>query len=98
MLFVFHALDKPDHLHLRRAHTDEHVAYVKGASSVTLVLAGPFIGADGESVIGSLIVVDAADADTARAFFENDPYNKAGLFEATRITAWRKTIGWNDPD
>lgn len=98
MLYVFHAVDKPDHRDVRRAASDEHVAYLKAAASVMLVLAGPLLDSDNETVIGSLIVVDAIDASTVRDFFANDPYSKAGLFATASVTAWRKTVGWNEPD
>jgi uncharacterized protein YciI len=97
MLYVFHAVDKPDHRHVRRAATDDHVAYLKGATSVELLLAGPLLDTDEETVIGSLIVVDAPDAATVEDFVANDPYSKAGLFATTRIMAFRKTVGWNEP-
>ena len=42
---------------------------------------------------GSMIVLDVADLAAARAWAENDPYNKAGLFADVRIQEWKKVIG-----
>ncbi len=45
MLFIIHALDKPDHLELRKTNQPAHVEYVK-SGNVKLVLAGPIFAAD----------------------------------------------------
>ena len=34
-----------------------------------------------------------ADLAAARAWAEDDPYNKAGLFSDVRIQEWKKVIG-----
>jgi uncharacterized protein YciI len=95
MLFVLHALDKPDHGHVRKANMAAHVAYLR-ASSVGVVLAGPLLGADGGAV-GSMLILEAEDQDKIGQFTEQDPYTKAGLFRDVQIHAYRKTFGWNQP-
>ncbi len=95
MLFIIHALDKPDHLEHRKANQPAHVEYVK-SRDVKLVLAGPIFAADGETMKGSLLIIDAPDMEAAEAFAADDPYNKAGLFERVDVNAWRKTVGWVD--
>jgi uncharacterized protein YciI len=42
---------------------------------------------------GSLLVIDAADRATAEKLVENDPYNKAGLFQHADIRAWKWLLG-----
>ena len=43
-------------------------------------------------MLGSLLVIDAADAAAARAFADGDPFAKAGLFQSVSITRWRKAF------
>lgn len=95
MLFVIHAFDKAEHRDVRRAHTDAHVAYLK-SQPLKICLAGPLLADDGETPIGSLLVIEAQDSRQAREFSENDPYTKAELFADVHISAWRKTLGWTD--
>ncbi|WP_071674487.1 YciI family protein [Nioella nitratireducens] len=89
MLYAVICTDKPGHLETRKANRDAHLAYLDQTKAQ---LAGPFLGEDGD-MIGSLVVIEAEDRTAALAWAENDPYAKAGLFEKTRIEAWKKVIG-----
>jgi hypothetical protein len=60
------------------------------------VLAGPFTEPDGETMNGSLVVVEAASLDAARKIAAGDPFAKAGLFAHVDIRPWRWTI--NHPE
>lgn len=95
MLYALICTDKPNSFALRKANRSEHLAYLEGLGNA-LVLAGPFIGNDGESMNGSLIVIEAASLDAARNIAEGDPYAKAGMFSKVDIRPWRWTI--NCPD
>lgn len=96
MLFALVCLDKPHSLALRLATRDAHVAYIK-SHGTRVRIAGPFTDDADETLIGSLIVVEAANRKEAQAFADNDPYAQAGLFEATTITPWRWTIADGAP-
>ena len=89
--FVLTCLDKPGALEVRLANRDKHFAYL-GEHPGFVRLAGPFLGDDGK-MTGSLMIVEAADIDAARAFAAADPYALAGLFERVEIRAWRATVG-----
>ncbi len=95
MLFALICTDKPGSLALRKANRPEHLAYLESLGD-TLVFAGPFTEADGETMNGSLIVVEAATLDAARAIIEGDPFAKAGIFAEVDIRPWRWSI--NPPD
>ncbi len=56
-------------------------------------IAGPFTSDDGTAMLGSLLVIEAADRASAEALLADDPYAKAGLFESVTLRAWRWTIG-----
>ena len=82
--------DKPNHLHIRKENREAHLAYIKNSGVVEM--AGPFLDAD-ETMCGSLIVLDVNDMAAAKVWAENDPYNKAGLFETSALKIWKKVIG-----
>jgi uncharacterized protein YciI len=91
MLYALICIDKTNSLALRKAKRPEHVAYLKGRGD-TLKLAGPFTEADGETMNGSLIVIEAVSLDAAREIAAGDPYAKAGLFASVEIRPWVWTL------
>ena len=82
--------DKPNHLHIRKENREAHLAYIKKTGVVEM--AGPFLDTN-EEMCGSLIILDVNDMAAAEAWAENDPYNKAGLFETSTLKIWKKVIG-----
>ena len=56
---------------------------------------GPFTEEDG-TMNGSLVVVEAASLQAARAIADGDPFAKAGVFAAVEVRPWLWTI--NAPD
>ena len=91
MLFALICIDKPDSLEIRLANRQDHLAYAAETGVVTL--GGPFLGEDGESMTGSLIVIDVPDRAAAEAWAAKDPYGVAGLFASVDIRPWRRSIG-----
>lgn len=90
MLFVIKCIDKPDHLSVRLANREAHLAYVNDFRD-QLVTAGPLLS-DAEEMNGSMLVMDVADRAAAEAFCANDPYALAGLFESVSIRRWKQTL------
>lgn len=90
-LFVLVCKDKPDSLPLRMATRGAHLAYARSRLDVTK-LGGPILDDKGD-MAGSIIVLDVADIAEARAFTENDPYAKAGLFASVDVLPFRATVG-----
>lgn len=88
MLFVITAMDKPNSLALRIATRAAHFDYARATGAVRL--GGPFLDENGD-MIGSLIIIEAADIEAARAWQADDPYAKAGLFAQTRLRPWKVT-------
>ena len=82
--------DKPNHLHIRMENREAHLAYIKKSGVVEM--AGPFLDF-GEKMCGSLIILDVNDMAAAEVWAENDPYNRAGLFETSTLKIWKKVIG-----
>ena len=89
-LFVIQCIDRPGSLQLRLDTRPAHLDYMNGLGD-RLVVAGPFLGPDGQPN-GSMIVADFADQAAADAFADGDPYNKVGLFSDVSARAWRKAL------
>ena len=89
MLFVISAIDMLGALALRMATREAHLAYLHESGVVKL--AGPFLNDKGEPV-GSLVVIEAADLDAAKAWAAADPYAKAGLFLSSDVRRWNPAI------
>ena len=90
MLVALMAKDKSGALQTRLDNREAHLAHVKESGIVAM--AGPLLDADG-GMCGSLIVLNVVDMAQAKAFADNDPYAKAGLFESVTLDIWNKVIG-----
>ncbi|HLN25069.1 MAG TPA: YciI family protein [Patescibacteria group bacterium] len=91
MLFAVTCVDKPNHLEVRLANRSAHLEFLKGILD-QLVAAGPTFADDGTSMNGSLVIADFPDRAAAEAYFANDPYAKADLFESVTIRAYKKVL------
>jgi hypothetical protein len=89
MLFVVIATDKANSRELRTGTREAHFAY--GRETGVIKLGGPFLDAEGE-MAGSLIIFEADDLESARAWHANDPYVKAGLFAHSEVRPWKLTF------
>ncbi len=90
MRFALMTKDKRGALQTRMDNREAHLAYI--ADTGVVEMAGPVLDDDGQ-MCGSLIVLDMDDMAAARAWADNDPYAKAGLFESVTLRAWKKVIG-----
>jgi len=95
MFYALICTDKPNSLDLRLTNRPDHVAYLKSLGD-TLVLAGPFTKDDGETMNGSLIVVEAPSREAAKKIADGDPFAKAGLFASVEVRPWLWTV--NKPE
>ncbi|SHO66826.1 hypothetical protein SAMN02745172_03486 [Pseudoxanthobacter soli DSM 19599] len=91
MHFVIHCLDKPGALPTRLANYDAHKAYLS-APPVAIVISGPLVADDGETMIGSFFLVEAADRAAVEAFHRNDPFFHAGVWETVSINPFLKRM------
>jgi uncharacterized protein YciI len=91
MHFVALCTDKPDGLEIRMQHRPEHLGWLE-ANKSRILLAGPFLSAEGQ-MTGSMLIVEAADEADAQALLAGDPFAKVGLFSASEVKPWRRTFG-----
>ena len=89
MLYVLICEDKPDSEDLRKAVRKDHLEYLQ---KFDVRYAGPMLAEDETTMIGSIIVIDAADRAAAEAFAAGDPYGASGLFASVSLRAFRQVI------
>lgn len=92
MHFVAICLDKPNSHDLRLANRAAHLEYLR-THSATIKTCGPLLDDDGETMLGSMLILDVANRDAAEAILAKDPYKKANLFSRTELRRWRWVIG-----
>jgi len=91
MFYALICTDNPNSLDLRLTNRPDHAAYLKSLGD-TLVLAGPFTKDDGQTMNGSLIVVEAPSREAAKKIADGDPFAKAGLFASVEVRPWLWTV------
>ena len=92
MLYVIFCLDKPGHEKIRLDNYEAHKAYLATAPYRTL-MSGPLVTDDDSTMHGSFFLVESDQRKVVEDFLENDPFNRAGLWEFKRISAFRKRVG-----
>jgi uncharacterized protein YciI len=93
MLYALFCKDKPgEGLALRMQTRPAHLAYLESLG-VRVKFAGGLLDDAESSPVGSLIVIEAASLDEARALAASDPYAKAGVFESVEIRPWKFVLG-----
>jgi uncharacterized protein YciI len=95
MLFVVHAIDKKDMLPTRAKHYRAHRVHLDHAAeyAVDVVTAGTLVADDGETPVGSIFVIDAADRAAVDAFARSDPYRQNGVWGRVQIHRYNKRRG-----
>ena len=91
MKYVLICEDKANGLDVRLANRDKHLAYI-GELGGKISLAGPMLSDDGESMVGSVLIIEADSAEEIQAIAAADPYALAGLFEKVTIRPFRQVI------
>ncbi len=89
MLFAFYVLDKPgtgeQRLKLKPAQY-EHLGKVEDR----MLSGGPLLAEDGESMIGSLLIIDFPDRASAEAWLAEAPFTKGGVFGEAVIHPYKQ--------
>jgi uncharacterized protein YciI len=93
MLYIIYQEDRADGAAIRAAQREAHFAYLEKHQSI-LVLGGALLAEDGATRTGSVLIVNAPDLAAVRAFSENEPFRKAGLFSSVKISRMRRGQ-WN---
>ena len=88
MLFAFHLVDRPGTAELRARVRPEHKTYL-GLVADRIAFAGPLLSDDGQTMLGSLLVIDFANHDAALAWQRDEPFTRAGLYTSAQVHAFR---------
>ena len=92
MLFIATCTDKPDRAPTRKENRPAHLAYLGGLSD-KVKAGGALLTPDQTAVLGSLLIIEAADEAEVAALLAEDPYAKAQLFATIDIKPWRQAVG-----
>jgi uncharacterized protein len=94
-LFAVWARDRDGMLAVRQQVREAHRARLRAPAphAVTVVLAGPLNGGDGQTMNGTLLVVQAESLADVRRFVDADPYTQAGVYGPVDIQPWHCGIG-----
>jgi uncharacterized protein YciI len=85
---MFHGLDRPGGTVLRKEFREAHEAYL--AKNPDVVMArGPLVTDDGETAVGSVVLLDVPDMGAARAFMEEEPFYSKGVYQDVTFHRWR---------
>ncbi|GAB0117719.1 YciI family protein [Acidisoma sp. 7E03] len=91
MHFIIHCLDKPGAVQDRLAHYDAHKSYL-GQAPVRILVSGPLLANDHETMIGSFFLVDAETQQEVQSFHDADPFKKAGIWDKVSIHSFLKRM------
>jgi uncharacterized protein YciI len=93
MKYIIYSKDKENALPIRKENREAHLEFLHHRGPVKVLSAGPWLGEDGETMKGSLIIVEADKYSTVQRWLANDPYGKAGLPESVTIHPFIWAIG-----
>ncbi len=88
MQFVVHCHDQPDGSARRAPLRAAHLDYLKRHQDL-IVARGPLLDDAGVKTIGSVLILDLAGKAEAEAFWADEPFNRAGVYQRTTIERWR---------
>ena len=87
MQFVIHCHDNPAGGARRTRPGEAHRAYLRSHKNI-IVTHGPLLDDDGMKTVGSVLILDVANKAQAEAFWADEPFNRAGVYDWT-IERWR---------
>jgi len=92
MIFTVTCTDKPGALALRKANVEAHRAHWR-ESGLDILAAGPLVEDDGETMVGSLFLIEAPDRAAVERVARADPFVKLGVYEAQVVRGFMKRMG-----
>ena len=95
MLFHIRCRDKKSQMNMRASTRAAHLNYISKYGDAVF-FAGPTSTDDGETITGSIFIIELDNMTAAEEFSKGDPYRRMGLFESIEIEEVRKTIPTTD--
>ena len=84
MLYAFLLIDRAGAAELRARHRPAHKAYLAGVAD-RICVAGPLLADDGQTMNGSLLVIDFDSREAADAWLRDEPFTRAGVYERQEL-------------
>lgn len=84
MIFAFHLIDRTDAGDLRQRVRPEHKDYLAAVAD-RIAFAGPLTKDDGQTMLGSLLVIDFESREAAERWMADEPFTKAGLYQSVSV-------------
>jgi uncharacterized protein YciI len=91
MPYIIETWDKPDHLDLRLRVRQDHIRFLESEVQ-KLLAAGAKLSDDGETMLGTIYIVDVETREEAEEFVSRDPFTIAGLPQEVKIRRWRNAF------
>jgi len=85
--YIVHCTDVAGSAALREPLRQAHRDYLD-AHGDQVVARGPLLSDDGETIVGSALLLDVADRAEAEALLADEPFNKAGVYGHFTIERW----------
>ena len=85
--FIVHSIDVPGSDALRAPLVEAHRDYMAQHADV-MIARGRLMSDDGETVVGSALLLDVADRAAAEALWADEPFNGAGVYYQATIERW----------
>lgn len=94
-LYVVWASDRRGALALREQVRPSHRQRLRAPSphAVKVLAAGPTLQVEDGTMNGTLLVVWAASVQDVRAFLDDDPYQRSGVYASVEIRHWHCGLG-----
>ena len=89
--FCYHR-DRPGSAALRHELVERHWAYMDQYAK-ELIARGPTLSDDGDTVTGSVHIIDLPDPAAARAFAFDEPNYQAGVYRDVLLRRWHNMLG-----
>ncbi|AIJ11158.1 MULTISPECIES: YciI family protein [Streptomyces] len=99
MEFLCYHRDRPASLSLRYELGEAHWSYMDQYAK-EMIARGPTLADDGETLTGSVHILDLPDPAAARTFAFDEPNYQAGAYRDVLLRRWRNTLGrtmWEFP-
>lgn len=96
--FCYHR-DRPGSFPLREELNEAHLSYMDGFAR-GMIARGPTFADNGETLSGSVHILDLPDVATARAFAFDEPNYQAGAYRDVLLRRWENLLGrtmWDFP-
>ena len=96
MYIVIFGIDKPGMADVRNERLQafrDYLAHHPDHPAVALHHSGPLLSDEGETMVGTHVVIEAPSLEAARAFVADSPFGQADLWAELHVRPWNWLAG-----